>query len=197
MYRLRWVALLALLLATPLAAQVPDTVVVYVIGRARAANVACPSYGFVGDTLSCRIWATDSAGARTLATFTVTSSAPTVIQPLGVVNDTILRLRLLARGSSSIIVTATAPTAAVIGGILLNEGLGTQRYQAGSIDFAGAVGVQVQHRLCAYLMAGADTVGRSWPTCPGRAPVVPFTWSEAPTQLRQASALIRQQRRGA
>lgn len=179
----------ALLLAVaPLEAQAPDTVVVYVLGRIKAANVSCPAYGFVGDTLSCRIWATDSTGQRTAATFTVTSSAPGIVEPLGIVSDTILRLRLVGRGSSSIIVTAAPPSAVIIGGALRYPGA---TYTEGAA-IAWPAGTD-SLRLCGYVLAGRDTIGRSWGDCPGNAPVMAFRWEwteHQPAQIRQASRTV-------
>lgn len=166
---------LLLALASPLGAQVkPDTVVITVLGRVREASVTCPSFGFVGDTLSCRVWATDSAGLRTIAAFTVTSTAPSIVTPLGIVNDTTLRLHLRARGGAAIIVTAQ-PVAPSVGGALYFEGL-RQRFVAG-FDFDWTTGVTDSMALCGYVIAHPDTLAKSRSGCPGDAPVVPFTWA--------------------
>lgn len=180
----RWLWILALL-ASPLEAQItPDTVTVYVLGRARRVELDCPLYGFVGDTINCRVWAVDSAGERTVATFSVNSSSPAVVQPVTApTTDTILRLRLLSRGVAQVIVTAQ-PTAVIIGGVL--------HYRGGAEQFAPAAtwttGETDSLRLCGYSLAGRDTLGKSWSTCPGRAPVTAFhwEWSEEPAEIRQA-----------
>lgn len=193
--------LLMCLLAAPLEAQTGDSVRIVVVGRVKTATLSCPnmvvtaagdtvSFAYAGDTISCTVKALDSTGARTFATFSVTSSSPGVASPIGTVTDTILRLRLVGTGSTWIKV---APVSNVIGGVVYDPGKPTQRFVAGrDIRWPTGPGIYNAIELCGYRMAAADTLAKSSFRCPGSAPVQPFTFVEVvPEPARQIQALVR------